>query len=198
MAAARFDKAVEINCRPERLDPPEALLQLAVEGGCKVSIDSDAHAGPARVAALRLCPGGRRRRPGRTDREHVAGGRLAGVDGLTRREGGRGQRSRGAACRNRIARPGRIPYKRWYDDDGDGPHDEPGGRGPVEGARRYGVPPTRGERRRRPHARRCCGRRRCVARRPAARLRAAARRHPAEVCGHVAPRAAARQRVARR
>jgi putative hydrolase len=42
-AAARFDKAVEINSRPERLDPPKRLLRLAVEAGCKVAIDSDAH-----------------------------------------------------------------------------------------------------------------------------------------------------------
>jgi putative hydrolase len=43
-ACARFDKAVEINCRPERQDPPEDLLQMALEWGCKVSIDTDAHA----------------------------------------------------------------------------------------------------------------------------------------------------------
>jgi putative hydrolase len=43
-AAEKFGKAVEINCRPERLDPPKRLLRLAVEMGCKVSIDTDAHA----------------------------------------------------------------------------------------------------------------------------------------------------------
>ena len=43
-ACARFDKAVEINCRPERQDPPEELLALAVRWGCKVSVDTDAHA----------------------------------------------------------------------------------------------------------------------------------------------------------
>ena len=42
-AAARFDKAVEINSRPERLDPPKRLLRLAIEAGCRVAIDSDAH-----------------------------------------------------------------------------------------------------------------------------------------------------------
>jgi putative hydrolase len=42
-AAARFDKAVEINSRPERLDPPKRLLRLAVEAGCRVAINSDAH-----------------------------------------------------------------------------------------------------------------------------------------------------------
>ena len=36
--------AVEINCRPERRDPPDRLLQLAVEMGCVFAIDSDAHA----------------------------------------------------------------------------------------------------------------------------------------------------------
>ncbi|MDQ1487039.1 MAG: putative hydrolase [Actinomycetota bacterium] len=36
--------AVEINSRPERLDPPTRLLTLAVELGCRFSIDTDAHA----------------------------------------------------------------------------------------------------------------------------------------------------------
>ncbi|GAC1442868.1 MAG: PHP domain-containing protein [Mycobacteriales bacterium] len=43
-ACAQFDVAVEINSRPERLDPPKRLLRLAVEAGCNVSIDTDAHA----------------------------------------------------------------------------------------------------------------------------------------------------------
>jgi len=43
-ACRRFDVAVEINSRPERRDPPKRLLRLAVEAGCKVSIDTDAHA----------------------------------------------------------------------------------------------------------------------------------------------------------
>ncbi len=43
-ACAQFDTAVEINCRPERLDPPRELLAQAVEHGCWFSIDSDAHA----------------------------------------------------------------------------------------------------------------------------------------------------------
>ncbi|MDT7571194.1 MAG: putative hydrolase [Actinomycetota bacterium] len=43
-ACAQFDVAVEINSRPERKDPPKRLLRLAVEAGCKVSIDTDAHA----------------------------------------------------------------------------------------------------------------------------------------------------------
>jgi putative hydrolase len=50
-AALRFDKAVEINSRPERLDPPKRLLRLAVEAGCRFAIDSDAHA-PGQLAWL--------------------------------------------------------------------------------------------------------------------------------------------------
>ena len=36
--------AVEINCRPERQDPPDRLLRLAAEIGCLFAIDTDAHA----------------------------------------------------------------------------------------------------------------------------------------------------------
>lgn len=36
--------AVEINSRPDRLDPPMRLLRQAVELGCEFAIDSDAHA----------------------------------------------------------------------------------------------------------------------------------------------------------
>jgi putative hydrolase len=38
------DVAVEINSRPERKDPPRSLLKLAVDIGCRFSIDTDAHA----------------------------------------------------------------------------------------------------------------------------------------------------------
>ena len=43
-ACAEHGVAVEVNCRPERLDPPKRLLRLAVEASCLVAIDSDAHA----------------------------------------------------------------------------------------------------------------------------------------------------------
>ncbi|MGW6449155.1 PHP domain-containing protein [Lentzea sp. NPDC055074] len=43
-ACAAHGTAVEINARPERLDPPRRLLSLAVDAGCTFSIDSDAHA----------------------------------------------------------------------------------------------------------------------------------------------------------
>jgi putative hydrolase len=43
-ACAEYNVAVEINSRPERQDPPDALIQLALDAGCLFSIDSDAHA----------------------------------------------------------------------------------------------------------------------------------------------------------
>ena len=43
-ACAEHDTAVEINSRPERCDPPDELIAMALEIGCLFSIDSDAHA----------------------------------------------------------------------------------------------------------------------------------------------------------
>lgn len=43
-ACAEHSVAVEINSRPERQDPPDDLIQLALDAGCLFSIDSDAHA----------------------------------------------------------------------------------------------------------------------------------------------------------
>ncbi|CAN7378144.1 PHP domain-containing protein [Pseudarthrobacter oxydans] len=43
-ACAEHNVAVEINSRPERQDPPDPLIQLALDAGCLFSIDSDAHA----------------------------------------------------------------------------------------------------------------------------------------------------------
>ncbi len=43
-ACLHFDKALEVNSRPERLDPPRRLLTRALEMGCKLAIDTDAHA----------------------------------------------------------------------------------------------------------------------------------------------------------
>ncbi|WAC68311.1 PHP domain-containing protein [Microbacterium sp. SL75] len=62
-AAAASGVAVEINSRPERQDPPDDLLALAIEAGCLFAIDSDAHApgqlslldfGAARAEALQV------------------------------------------------------------------------------------------------------------------------------------------------
>jgi putative hydrolase len=47
--------AVEINSRPERLDPPMRLLKLAVETGCRLAIDTDAHAPGQLEWQLRGC-----------------------------------------------------------------------------------------------------------------------------------------------
>jgi putative hydrolase len=43
-ACAHYGKAVEVNCRPERLDPPRRLLSRLVELDVLVAIDTDAHA----------------------------------------------------------------------------------------------------------------------------------------------------------
>jgi putative hydrolase len=43
-ACAENEVAVEINSRPERTDPPDELIGLALGLGCLFSIDSDAHA----------------------------------------------------------------------------------------------------------------------------------------------------------
>jgi putative hydrolase len=43
-ACAEHGVAVEINSRPERQDPPDELLLLALGAGCLFAIDSDAHA----------------------------------------------------------------------------------------------------------------------------------------------------------
>lgn len=50
-ACARRGVAVEINSRPERQDPPDELIALALEAGCLFSIDSDAHA-PGQLSLL--------------------------------------------------------------------------------------------------------------------------------------------------
>lgn len=58
---AEWGVAVEINSRPERQDPPDNLIKMALDAGCLFSIDSDAHApgqldflqyGAARAEAL--------------------------------------------------------------------------------------------------------------------------------------------------
>ncbi|MET0885044.1 MAG: PHP domain-containing protein [Mycetocola sp.] len=52
-ACAENDVAVEINSRPERQDPPDDLLSIALDSGCLFSIDSDAHA-PGQLGLLDL------------------------------------------------------------------------------------------------------------------------------------------------
>jgi putative hydrolase len=43
-ACAQFDTALEINCRPERQDPPDDLVELALEWDLRFAVDTDAHA----------------------------------------------------------------------------------------------------------------------------------------------------------
>lgn len=50
-ACAAHGVAVEINSRPERQDPPDDLLAIALDAGCLFSIDSDAHA-PGQLSLL--------------------------------------------------------------------------------------------------------------------------------------------------
>jgi putative hydrolase len=52
-ACAASGTAVEVNSRPDRRDPPDDLLKAAVQAGCRVAIDSDAHA-PGQLSWLRL------------------------------------------------------------------------------------------------------------------------------------------------
>ncbi|SFI35835.1 MULTISPECIES: PHP domain-containing protein [Microbacterium] len=50
-ACAAHGVAVEINSRPEREDPPDELIAIALAEGCLFSIDSDAHA-PGQLSLL--------------------------------------------------------------------------------------------------------------------------------------------------
>lgn len=50
-ACAENGVAVEINSRPERQDPPDELIAIALAAGCLFSIDSDAHA-PGQLSLL--------------------------------------------------------------------------------------------------------------------------------------------------
>jgi putative hydrolase len=43
-ACAEHGVAVEVNSRPDRQDPPDDLIALAVAAGCLFAVDSDAHA----------------------------------------------------------------------------------------------------------------------------------------------------------
>ncbi|WP_395244002.1 PHP domain-containing protein [Agromyces sp. MMS24-K17] len=52
-ACAERGVAVEVNSRPERQDPPDDLIAIALAAGCLFSIDSDGHA-PGHYGFLRL------------------------------------------------------------------------------------------------------------------------------------------------
>jgi histidinol phosphatase-like PHP family hydrolase len=80
-ACAQFGTAVEINCRPERLDPPRELhrrgdrVRLLVLDRLRRPLHR-----PARVAAPRLRSRRRTRRADRSHRQHAAGSRAARLD----------------------------------------------------------------------------------------------------------------------
>ena len=120
-ACAESGTAVEINSRPERLDPPFELLERAVAAGCWFSIDSDAHAtgqlewqphGCDRAAKVgvpieRIVNTRSRRRPARLDRIRadvpirVSGDPSATAHGHAKHSDGR---------RHRIGGQAKAPY----------------------------------------------------------------------------------------
>ncbi len=63
-ACARFEFVVEVNCRPDRQDPPKRLLRLALAAECRVGIDTDAHAPSQLDRQVQGC-----------ERAHLCGGR---------------------------------------------------------------------------------------------------------------------------
>ena len=71
-ACAQFGVAVEINSRPERMDPPNPLLQQAIEAGC---VFTDRHrrarARAARLAGQRVREGHRVRGRSGAHHEHA-------------------------------------------------------------------------------------------------------------------------------
>lgn len=75
-ACAENGVAVEINSRPERQDPPDELIAIALEAGCLFSIDSDAHA----PGQLSLIDHGAQR----AEKAGVPAGRIATTWGLDR------------------------------------------------------------------------------------------------------------------
>ncbi len=86
-ACADNGVAVEINSRPERQDPPDELIAIALEAGCLFSIDSDAHA-PGSSHCWTTAPSARSGRGSRVadsdDLGALASARLGGVDPLRR------------------------------------------------------------------------------------------------------------------
>ncbi len=73
-ACAATSTAVEINSRPERLDPPLDLLATALDAGCLFSINTDAHA----LGQLEWQENGCRPSGGGSRRSRRAGGQHPG------------------------------------------------------------------------------------------------------------------------
>jgi putative hydrolase len=51
--AAKLDKAVEIDCYPDRQDLNMKLVRLAKKSGCRISLGTDAH-GPSQLRFIEL------------------------------------------------------------------------------------------------------------------------------------------------
>ncbi len=83
-ACAERGVAVEVNSRPERLDPPLRLLRQALEAGCSFTVDTDAHA-PGQLDWLRYgCDASRGLcGPGRPRAQHLAGRTTTGLERLS-------------------------------------------------------------------------------------------------------------------
>ena len=97
-ACAENNVAVEINSRPERQDPPDDLIQLALEAGCLFSIDSDAHA-PGQLDFLQYgAARARERRAGRADHHHLAAGAAAGLAAVRALKRPSGRRDGAVKC----------------------------------------------------------------------------------------------------
>ena len=80
-ACAANGVAVEVNSRPERQDPPDDLIAMALDAGLHV-LDRQrrARARPARPARLRRRARGEERHPGRAHRHDLPGRATAAVD----------------------------------------------------------------------------------------------------------------------
>ena len=82
-ACAENNVAVEINSRPERQDPPGALIRDGPRRRLPVQHQQRCpRPGPARFPAVRCRAGGTQRRAGGADRHHLAPGPPAGMGGL--------------------------------------------------------------------------------------------------------------------
>ena len=80
-ACAEHDVAVEINSRPERCDPPDELVEVALAAGCLFSHrQRRPRPGAARLPAVRRRTGRAAGGAAGADRDHLAAGAAAGVD----------------------------------------------------------------------------------------------------------------------
>ena len=85
-ACAEHGVAVEVNSRPERLDPPLRLLRQAVEAGLLVHRSTPTRTPPASSTGCATAASGPRacEVPDRPGAQHLAGRAAAGLGRLTR------------------------------------------------------------------------------------------------------------------